>query len=789
MSQEPIGFWDNFVLRLGMLQFQKRNETIISKQVHPQAFLNTLLLSRGIDSVEEVERFFHPKLSDLLDPFLFRDMRIAVNILQNAIAKKQKIAVFGDYDCDGVCASTILCKAIKVAGGKVFYTVPSREEGYGLNKAAILALSKEYSVLVTVDLGISNLDEIAYAKSLGLKVIVSDHHQLPDTLPSADAIIHPHLEPYPFPFLCGGAVAFKIALALIGERAFDFLDFAAISTVGDIVALKGENRVIVRHGLERIKQTKNLGLRILCNLAGLDKNPQISSEDVAFRIVPRINAAGRIDSAKIAIDLFQTEEEKDAQELAERLEAFNQSRKQLETQILEEALAQVEQLDFSKQKFIVVQGEAWHHGVIGLVAGKICERYHLPVAAFTVDEEKATASVRSIPGVNVYYFLKKCSDLFSKWGGHEQAAGLTLKKENLSIFTERINEYIQCEVPSTSFISKQVYDSEIQLSEVTLENIEILELFQPCGEGNPAPLFLAKGVEVCSARAVGSNASHLKIAFQEEESIRDGIAFGKGNLYSSLGSNMDCVFSIERNIFLGQTKAQLMIRALKNTFQGEVEKIKAISSDILDSSAMEFYCNALEKYKKNTVDFVASVDFVKRDIYGTLVLSYNKDNALAFYEECVDQFDIFLHSPEEKNGQNAIVLAPNWETIPQKYTNILLLDGAFCEEQIAFVQEIFPNARVSLAKNNQISLEKNLLYTNLEEYREIYKALYKHNNFVLNEICASLHLKRETILYAIFVFQSVGLLEFKPFTQRITLVKNPPKSDIENCLLVKLLRE
>lgn len=769
-----------------MLRFIQRNQITSNIQLHESKLINQLLLSRGFQSAAEADAFLRPSLDSLHDPFLFRDMRIAVDIIQTAIRNQEKIAVFGDYDCDGVCASTILSKAIQMAGGIVHYTVPSREDGYGLNNAAIYQLSEEYRVLITVDLGIRNAAEIELAKSLGLKVIVSDHHQLPDHLPKADAILHPMLKPYPFPSLCGAGVAFKIACALLGERAFELLEFAAIATVGDIVPLLDENRILVRYGFERIKNTSNLGLKILNNLARLDEVKELDSGHIAFRIVPRINAAGRMATAKIAVDLFLSSSMEEAQKLAQELESLNQQRKEMEGDILKSALQQVEAMDFSKNKFIVVSGEGWHHGIIGLVAGKLCERYHLPVAAFTVGAQTATASLRSIPGINIYYYLKQCEDLFLKWGGHEQAAGLTLSKENIVAFTQRMNARIIEEVPSSVFVPQQIYDTEITLEEVTLANIEALALFHPTGEANPAPLFLSKGLNLLSAKPVGSPAEHLKLSVEQNEQKRDGIAFGMGNLYSSLSHAVDCIYSIEKNTFMGQSRPQLMVKAVQSTLEAEIEKIKALQEDVLNARRIHFLTSALLKYRSLHNNFTCESNFDANNIYGNLIISYNKNNAIDFYQKNIALFDFCLFAPNSSNGQNCVVLAPDFESIPPKYSHIVFLDGIYCREQMDYVKTYFAEAEISVAQAVHTTAV-NALYGGLDRYRMLYRELLKPQSFSAFQLSRTTELSEEAIHYALFVFENLGLLQYDYKYQRVQLASNPQKCDIESNILVKIL--
>ncbi|MDY5730586.1 MAG: single-stranded-DNA-specific exonuclease RecJ [Eubacteriales bacterium] len=763
-----------------MIQFIKRNNNVESTET--KNILEKLLYERGIVSSLGKEEFLHPSLSKLHSPFLMRDMQIAVDCLHNAIANKDKIMVFGDYDCDGVCATTIITSAIEKCGGNVDFYVPSREEGYGLNKAAIFQIAQNYQVLITVDLGISNIEEIEYANSLGLKVIISDHHQLPDTLPNALAIVHPALKPYPFTGLCGGAVAFKIAQALLADQAFEFLDFAAIATIGDLMPLVDENRIIVHFGLLKIQKSNNEGIKALLQVAKLTEAQKLQAVHIAFRIAPRINAAGRVDSAYKALELFKCKMQEEALEKAIVLDAYNAMRKGMEKEVIDSALEQIEQLNFVNTKFIVVSGENWHHGVIGLAAGKICEKFNLPVAVFTVGETTATASLRSIPGINIYHFLKKCEDLFIKWGGHEQAAGLTLHKNSISEFAKRMNEYIVQEIHPDTFIPTKVYDFEIELDQVDLATIQELYALEPTGMSNPEAVFLAKECFIVDSKAVGQNQDHLKLRLSQNNTLRDGIFFGGANQFLSVG-NVDCLFKMSANTFNGNTKPQLELIAIQKTLQAKLEEVDSIKNEFIEAGKIHFLAESIKKYQSFSKNENSVSKICLQNIYGTLLLSYNKDEVKKFLQNNHSMCDVFYQKASTTMNTNVLIINPIIEELPTQYRNIVVLDSVYCQEQIQYLQEIFPNAQVNICKNEDICIQD---LFNEEEYRKIFISII-HRSYSYIEILNHLQMPMAKIFYALEVFKDLNFLQYQYKSLQIELNANVQKQKLESSKLVQVL--
>ena len=528
-------------------------------------WLSALLRLRGIDTEEKARLFLSPSLENLHDPFLLENMDKAVHLLEAAIASQDPILIWGDYDADGVCATAILHEALKDLGAKSFYHLPSRErEGYGLNVNGIRKAAEVCRLLVTVDCGISNREEVSLAKSLGVSVIVTDHHALPPQLPEADAVISPLLGQYPCPFLCGAGVALKIVHALQGMFGVrKQLDLAALATVADVVPLLDENRIIVTEGLRQIESTTRPGLQALLDASAVQF--PLRSEHLAFRLGPRLNAAGRMAEAGKAARLLLTRDPAEARALASQLEQWNSQRQSLEKEITAAAVIQAESReDFGTSRCIVVSGNSWNPGLIGLTAGRLCEKYHLPAIVLSIRGETATGSCRSIPGVHIYETLGRCADLLERYGGHAQAAGLTLRTDRIDVFRDRLNQILQDTYDESVFEPEILYDLSIPFQHWTPETLSQLSALEPTGCGNPAPLFLLSGVSVQSMRKVGRDFSHLQLSLLDRDhTLLKGIAFSQGSIADEGFRTLDCLYRPIENNFHGNISIEAQILALR----------------------------------------------------------------------------------------------------------------------------------------------------------------------------------------------------------------------------------
>lgn len=530
-------------------------------------WLSALLRARGVDTEEKADRFLNPSLKDLHDPYRMEGMETAVKLIRRAIAAGDRIMIFGDYDADGVCATSILLETLTELGAQVSFRLPSRQkDGYGLNENAVREISEKAKLLITVDCGISNRAEVTLAKELGMTVIVTDHHQLPEELPEADAVLNPLIGNYPCPFLCGAGVALKICQALQGTAGLEKrLDLAAIATVADIVPLMDENRVIVREGLERIRRTGRPGLKALLECSGTAGSLQ--ADALAFRLGPRLNAAGRLGDASLAVRLLLTGIPEKAADTAGKIEEMNRQRQNMEREITAAAMAQItESPSFGEDRILIAAGEGWNPGLIGLAAGKICEKFYRPAIVLSLPEDggPAVGSCRSIPGVNIFELLRDCEDLLVRFGGHAQAAGLTVVRENIPALRERMNRILREKIDKAVFVRTLDYDMEVPFRNWTEETLAELDLLEPTGYGNPAPVFMLSGAQVQSIRRVGRDLSHLQLQLLTPEStLVKGIAFSMGEEAEKDHLDIDVLYRPVRNEFNGRTSIEAQISALR----------------------------------------------------------------------------------------------------------------------------------------------------------------------------------------------------------------------------------
>lgn len=459
-----------------------------------------LLRRKNLNDPQAIEAFLRSDLADLEDPFTMRGVTEAVRLIQKTVQEGKKILIHGDYDVDGVTATAVLARTLAKLEADFCTFLPDRSaDGYGVSERPIRdAQQKGVSLLITADCGITASTEISLARSLGLDVIVIDHHRIPqEGLPPATVILNPQQPdcPYSFKELSAAGLAFKLSQALIGAQAFEFLDFAALSTVCDVAPLQGENRIIVKKGLELLSARRNLGIKALIQAASL-KAVKINTGHVGFVLGPRINAAGRMSSPEIALRLLLSGNPREAESLALILEEENKARQKEERQVTKEAIAEAERVvNFNRDRVIVVGRQGWHAGVIGIVASRLVEKYHRPSIVIAFEKGTGKGSGRSIKDFHLFLALESCRDLFEEFGGHEQAAGLTLREENLSLFRSRINTYAKGCDPEV-FVRKISADLEVKLGDLSSNFIREMELLEPYGVGNPRPVFMTRDLVV-----------------------------------------------------------------------------------------------------------------------------------------------------------------------------------------------------------------------------------------------------------------------------------------------------
>lgn len=551
----------------------KSNVVKLAGDAQISGLLAKVFVSRGIDDPEVVRRFLKPEMSGLHDPFLMDGMDAAVTRILQAVKDQEKILVYGDYDVDGVTGTSILVLFLNSIGAMVQYFLPDRmEDGYGLTMTTIDKVKQlDVSLVITVDCGITSVEEVDQLQSAGMQVIVTDHHECKEILPDAFAVLNPHKPGcgYPFKELCGAGVALKLVQGLCirsgrGDAYMKYIDLAALATIADVVPLQEENRVIASFGLKAMESTQNPGLRALINIAGLSEK-SITSYGAAFALAPRVNAAGRLGDASRGVRLFTAKELVLAEAIAKELDAENRNRQDTESKILEEAFAYVEEkLDPVRQKVLVIVGDGWHHGVIGIVASKVLERYYRPCIVISVEDGVGKGSGRSIKGFNLFLALTDCQDLLERFGGHEMAAGLNLKADMIDEFRIRINEYAGSVLTDEDMTPHLRLDALLERGEITLPSVREMAEMAPFGEANPNPRFAYLELIVKDIKTM-TGGKHLKLRLADGGFNVDAVGFGMGALAEELktGDVIDAAFTPDINTWNGTERLQLLLSDIK----------------------------------------------------------------------------------------------------------------------------------------------------------------------------------------------------------------------------------
>jgi single-stranded-DNA-specific exonuclease len=551
--------------------------------------LATILINRGIDNLDQAHDFINPSLHNLPDPFQMAGMEKAVARLALAFRRQEKVVVFGDYDMDGISATSILVDYLKRAGfAQVDYSIPSRlSDGYGLNQSAITkAKAAGATVGITVDNGISDCEVIAAANVMGLDIIVTDHHQIPENLPAAHAIVNPHLDTcsYPDKNLAGVGVAFNLLIALrkrlrenglaTDVNLLQYLDLVALGTVADVMPLTGVNRIFVSFGLKEINKTRRLGLRSLLFSANIESGNTVSARDLAFKLAPRINAAGRIGEARIAVELFLTKDRAIATRNAQILGDYNEKRRKIEKDIKKEVDEILKKdADLARSKVILLASDNWHPGVVGIVSSRIAEAYAKPAILIALENGVGRGSGRSVPGINLVEVLDQCQEHLIRYGGHEQAVGLTVAQENISDLRKCIDNHLTISAPAQAEHPKLLLDGTLKADDINQNLLNELQVLHPLGYGNPEPTFLLQSTEVSKVTTLGTkDRSHLKFTFINSENRRarfTGIYFNfKGSLPKA-GETLDLACTPEKNVWRGRSEIRVNLTDFKPAANGQ----------------------------------------------------------------------------------------------------------------------------------------------------------------------------------------------------------------------------
>ena len=561
-------------------EFAKEQEEekikILQEQLNVSKVISSLLLNRGVDDFDKAKEFFRPSLDDLHDPFLMQDMHNAVDRIQQAIIKNENVLVFGDYDVDGTTSVALLSKYLNnYTNNKVSTYIPDRyEEGYGISTKAIdFASTNNISLIIALDCGIQAVDKIDYASEKKIDFIICDHHTPSSKIPKAIAVLNPLREDckYPFTQSCGCAIGFKLIQALNTvmdnkEELDQYLDLVSLAIVADIVPLVGENRILCFYGLKQTNTTPRTGLKAI--IETLEKK-EITNSDLGFYIAPRINAAGRMESGNLAVELLETEDLEKARNIAEKLNQLNIERRMLDKTTAEEAVSQVKKQKNEKAKTTVVYNPEWHKGVIGIAASKIIDTYYRPTIVFASTGDVLVGSARSVRGFNIHDAIEKCRDFVIEFGGHKYAAGLKVKKDQYKEFKQKFEEVVSSSISKESETKTISIESHIELNEITPKFYRILKQFAPFGPGNSMPVFSANNLrDTGYAKVVGKENTHLKfnLTQQNNSKIYNAIGFGLAGKYPNVMDKkiFNAAFTLDENQWNGKTNIQLKVIDIKN---------------------------------------------------------------------------------------------------------------------------------------------------------------------------------------------------------------------------------
>lgn len=708
----------------------------------------SMLVNRGFETCDSA-RYFLFGQEQFHDPFLLKGMDLAVARIRKAIDHQEPILIFGDYDADGVSSTTVMMLTLKELGANVQFYIPNRfTEGYGPNEPAFRhAAEFGIKLIITVDTGISAIHEANVAKELGLDLIITDHHEPGPVLPEAHAIIHPKLpeSEYPFRELAGVGVAFKLAHALYGQVPEHLLEIAVIGTIADLVSLKDENRLIAKKGLEKLKVTKNIGLKAIFKLAGVDLQ-SINEETVGFTLAPRINAVGRLENADMAVELLLTDDPIEAEALAEEMDALNKTRQSIVNEITTEAIEEVENnFPIDSNSVLVIGKEGWNAGVIGIVASRLVERFYRPTIVLSFDQEKGLAkgSARSIEGFDLFQNLSTCRDILPHFGGHPMAAGMTLQLKDVPDLRKRLNDLANQQLTEEDFTPITKLDLKTNIEEITLKSLEEMNLLAPFGMDNPKPKVLINEVQITSLRKIGSEQNHLKLIVNENDANLDGIGFGLGTLADHISptAKISLMGELAINEWNNIRKPQIFIQdiAVKcwqlfdhrgtkrlntvvNTVPKEKRKFVIFNKEqlkIVDPAIMDEACLIQDTESAKAFDsYQANLVFVdlppSKEILGHLLNGKQPARIYAYFLKENSDFFSTIPTRDHFKWFYALLLKKGPLDLA-RYGEDIAKNRGWSQETIAFMSKVFSELEFVTINNGFITLNKQAQKRDLTE--------------------------------------------------------------------------
>ncbi len=753
-------------------QFNQKELESLSKKFDINIDVVKLLFSRGIDTEDKIFKFINSGVSSLNNPFLLKDMDKVVEKIRFYVANKKRILIMGDYDTDGISASAILYKYFESVGTKVDVFLPNRfVDGYGLTCDSLDKVKGLYNpdLIITVDCGITCVDEIAYSKKIGIDIIVTDHHDIPAVIPDT-LIINPKLDGqlYPFKELCGAGVALKLVHALGGlEESLKYVTIASLATVADIVPLIHENRAIVKLGLEKQKEQMPKGLKKLCST--LKISLPLASSDISFKLAPKINATGRMGDASISFNLYIEKDEAKIEENIKLLLELNDKRVVETNTIFESACQMLEDTNVSRLGMIVLYNENWESGVLGIICSKLVEKYNKPVCLLSKVDDEYKGSLRSIPAVNIFEALTSVSDLLIRFGGHNQAGGLSIEAKNLKEFRRRINDYVLKNVNENDMLTKKYYDLDLTDSNVTLKFVKDLDIFEPTGFKNEKPLFRFQ-IDNNSTIRMTNYPQHLRLKYKDLGLI----AFNKGEYYYNL--NVNCMKEIIAELFIEKfskkEKISGFVRNINYSKLNTATKSEIIGANYL--TQLKMINSKSEFLNYNTIKFDDAIkkinDITKKSKFGTAVLINDMDTYLSCVKLLSNINNYELFDIRNACGENVILFSPDASTNLKDYNNIFLLDSFLCVGYLASISTKFNKIYVVQDRLN-LALFSNL-DTSRGGFAKIHNAiklagitapqadLVAYFNVLRKQNLVDKNIKYNQFVFFIMVMEELGIMKF-----------------------------
>lgn len=774
----------------------KTDELSNKLKISPE--ISQILKNRKIKNEKDAEIFMNPSLDYLRDPFLMKDMKKSVERINTAIEKKERIWIYGDYDVDGVSSTSILCIYFDSINYPINYYIPNRlEEGYGINEDAIKNIhSQGCDLIISVDCGITSVKEVDLANELGIDVIITDHHECQSEIPNAYAVINQKQDDcnYPFDMLCGCGVAFKLIQALTPKEEFktslyNYLEIVTLATICDIVPLVDENRIIVKNGLKLMSEGKNIGLKELIKVCGVESD-KIGSSHIGFAIGPRINASGRLGYSKLGVELFTTKSTEKAKEIANILEEKNNERQLIEAKMYQEAEAIIESNErYKNDKVLVIAKEGWQHGIIGIVASKLTEKYYKPTILLTIEDGEATGSARSIKGFSIFDALVRCKDLLNKFGGHEQAAGLGLDSDKVEQLSREVNKFAQYELSEDDLIENIKVEFELEEHAINLDLVEELHKLEPFGLSNPNPRFIVRDAILKNIMAIGKNKQHLKLTIEKEKSY-ECIGFNMAYLKSGFnsGDKVDVLFQLDENNFMGNHSVQFLLKDIrlshpKNTSLNEdsIELFEKIIPDIdnlynLNDVDEEVICNKMNASNiEEALNGNKNINIFEHITKNTLIIAntvngfYNALSDISLVdEEICGEFEVSYNNFTSNNDKLQLIFSPNIDKIDiKRYNNIILYDYLYNKGDYSYLCTNANNETSIIKYYSQTDLIYlnnivNNLVSDREEFISVYKIALSQKNIEINlkDIKKVFNMIPLKLFAIIKVFKELSLLDF-----------------------------